>query len=603
MYNSDDNSFLSPPNANQECDISLVHRRSFTPFGLLVLALLASTVLAAERSPAQPAAGFTPRYGLAGELEPHYEVSGGQVVDLATGRIFARSDDGNQLSIIDTQPVLKETLYKPPFRLALLALSPDGGRLYLLEQTAAALSGRIAVMNTATRTIIATFTFTCPEDVGPICAPEEAAVGSDGRLYVVLTGRVNIDIHNGNSGERLLRFAHPGGPLTGFAVHGATLYTTGDDVANKSVLRRFDISAVTPVAGPSATLAENRYDHIRVAPDGSFLLVIQGNIQNGTALQVAADTLTTTRTYLAEGPQNAFKGGIISADSREIIFLWGYWNYNDNHVIEARDAATGALLRVGFARPNQDFDYLNGFLPLPHGRVALLFFDAIALLHPYDYAATAPVILSGFCGGPFIDTFSDPNSGWPQADLGPVAYRYDNGNYSILQRQSDRWSAVSRGDVWDNWERAGVRTWIPSGDGISGLVFGLNDDWSEFYTIEIIPSDYRWIVLAYHAATGWELKASDVGASGPNEPTSLLLIQAEDGSLAILVNDRLVYGLPSVPPGRIGLSGGSFDEQVDLRFDDYMIVTGANCFPNSVRAGMVDHSPALARPPLEEFLK
>ncbi len=211
--------------------------------------------------------------------------------------------------------------------------------------------------------------------------------------------------------------------------------------------------------------------------------------------------------------------------------------------------------------------------------------------------------MANYCGGPFIDTFDDPATGWPQADLGPVAYRYDNGNYSILQRESDRWSAVSRGDVWNNWERAGVRTWVPAGDGMSGLVFGLNADWSEFYTLEIIPSDRRWVVLAYHTATGWELKATGHGAGGPNESTSLLLIQPEDGSLAILVNDRLVFGLPTAPIGRIGLSGGSFDDPVDLRFDDYIIATGPNCFHPGGRATAIERSPVIERPPLEELLK
>jgi hypothetical protein len=585
--------------------MSSSRRKPLLLFVLLALALLAATALAAERVPAQPAAGFTPRYGVAAEMEVQNEISGSQVVDLATGRIYATADDSRLLSIIETQPALRETPYTPPFRLGQLALSPEGDRLYLLEEPPFnTLVGRIAIMDTVTRAIVDTSTFTCPDDGGGVCAPEEAAVGADGRLYVVLTGRENIDIHDGDTGDRLLRFPYPDGPLAGFAVHGATLYTTHETAAgNQSMLRRFDISDVTPVAGPSVTLPQNAYTQIQVAPNGSFLLVTQGNWQEGTMLQVAADSLATIRDYRAEGLHNSFKGTLISADSREIVFLWGYWNYSDGHIIEARDAATGALLRIGFAQATRDYDYLNGFVPLPNNRIATLFIDAIAVLHPFDYAATAPVVMAGFCGGPFIDTFSNPASGWPVADLGPVAYRYDNDQYSILQRESERWSAVSRGDVWNNWERAGVRTWVPAGDGISGLVFGLNADWTEFYTVEVIPSDHRWVVFAYHAGTGWELKATDQGAGGPNESTSLLLIQAEDGSLAILVNDRLVYGLPAVPAGRIGLSGGSFESQVDLRFDDYMIVTGPNCFPNNVRAAEIERSPAISRPPLEAFIK
>ena len=586
--------------------MSSLYRKPLLFFVLLALALLAATALAAERGPARPAAGFTPRYGVAAEIELQGEVTTPQVVDPATGRIYAVADDGQRLSIIETRPALEESPFTPPFHLAQLALSPDGDRLYLLEEPAAnAHQGRVAVIDTATFITTGNFTFTCPDEAGWVCVPQAAAIGPDNRLYVAMNNGAVIDIRNGDSGALLLRFAHPGGPLVGFAVQGATLYTTFDDSANdQAMLRRFDISAVTPVAGPNATLPQDGYNHIRVAPDGSFLIVFQnlGNM-SGAALQVAADSLTTIRTTVTEGVNNHIREIIISEDSREVVFLWGNWNYTNGHIIEARDATTGALLRVGFARPSQDFDYLNGFVPLPDNRIALLFLDAIALLHPYDYAATAPVVMSGFCGGPFIDDFSDPNSGWPEADLGPVAYRYDSGNYSILQRESNRWSAVSRGDVWNNWDSVGVRTWVPDGDGLSGLVFGLNADWTEFYTLEVVPSARRWVVFAYRADTGWEMKANGPGASGPNEPTSLGLMQSEDGSLAMLVNDQLVYGLPSVPPGRIGLSGGSFESQVDLRFDDYMIVTGPNCFANDRRATGLERSPVISRQPLEEFLK
>ena len=586
--------------------MSSVRRKPFLFFVLLVLSLLAATALAAERGPARPAAGLTPRYGVAAEMELRGEVIPPQVVDPDTGRIYAAADDSQRLSIIETRPALEESPYTLPFRLAQLALSPDGGRLYFLEEPAAgAHQGRVVVLDTATFMTTGNFTFACPAEAGWLCVPQAAAVGPDNRLYVVMNDGAVIDIRDGDSGALLLRFAHPGGPLLGFAVQGAALYTTYDDDANdQAILRRFDISALTPVAGPSATLPQDGYNHIRVAPDGSFLIVFQnlGNV-SGTAYHLAADTLTTIRTYVAEGLQNYFREIVISGDSREIVFQWGNWHYTDGHIIEALDAATGALLRLGFAQATRDYDTLTGFLPLPDNRVAQLFLDGIAILHPYNYAATAPVVLSGFCGGPFIDDFSDPNSGWPVADLGPVAYRYDNDNYSILQRESDRWSAVSRGDVWNNWERVGVRTWVPAGDGISGLVFGLNADWSEFYTFEVVPSVRRWIVFAYRAGTGWEMKANGTGANGPNEPTSLLLIQSEDGSLAMLVNDQIVYSLPSIPAGRIGLSGGSFEGQVDLRFDDYMVVTGPNCFDNNRRATGLERSPAISRPPLEELLK
>ena len=279
---------------------------------------------------------------------------------------------------------------------------------------------------------------------------------------------------------------------------------------------------------------------------------------------------------------------------------------NVNHSIEARDAAAGALRRIGYATDDEPshFDQ-TGFLPLPNNEVAKLFLNDILILHPNDYIAAAPVVLSGFCGGPFVDNFSDPNSGWPVADLGPVAYRYDREQYSILQRQNNRWSAVSRGDVWNNWQGVGIRTWVVEGEGMSGLVFGLNADWSQFYTLEVIPHLSRWVVFAYSNTTGWQILATGRGTNGVNQSNSLVLNLSEDGALGLLVNDQLVYSLASPPPGRIGLSGGSFESggEIDLRFDDYMLLTGPNCFHSGGRANTMERSPVIERPPLEEFLE
>ena len=109
----------------------------------------------------------------------------------------------------------------------------------------------------------------------------------------------------------------------------------------------------------------------------------------------------------------------------------------------------------------------------------------------------------------------------------------------------------------------------------------------------------------YSDATGWEMPATGLGTNGVNQSNSLVLNLSEDGALALRVNDRQVYALPSPPPGRIGLSGGSFESggEIDLRFDDYMLLTGPNCFHSGGRANTVERSPVIARPPLEEFLK
>lgn len=591
--------------------MSSTRRNFFLVLALLSLALLAATAWAttawaAERAPMQPAAGFTPRYSVAKQMVLEATLEGPQVVDPATGRIYAIADYRSRLSVIATRPALTETPVDLPFRGGIMALSPDGQRLYVLEDTEnEAREGRIAVLNTTTLTFVDTFLFTCPEVVSyGNCRGSAAAVGPGNRLYVLLSGSAIIDIHDVTTGDRLLRFTHPGVGPSALAVHGSSLYTVTTNLSTlKSVVRRFDISALTPVIGPSRELAGYNYASIQVAPDGSFL-ILHEDVRDGIALQLDADSLSTIHNYDVAG--EAYYGKvIISSDSSEVVMRWGYPPDEARHDIEAHDAVSGALVRIGYPLNHPDYYYESGFLPLPNNRVAHLFTNSILVLQPNDYIAAAPVVLSGFCGGPFVDTFSDPNSGWPVADLGPVAYRYDREQYSILQRQNNRWSAVSRGDVWNNWQGVGIRTWVVEGEGMSGLVFGLNADWSQFYTLEVIPHLSRWVVFAYSNTTGWQILATGLGTNGVNQSNSLVLNLSEDGALGLLVNDQLVYSLASPPPGRIGLSGGSFESggEIDLRFDDYMLLTGPNCFHSGGRANTVERSPVIERPPLEEFLE
>lgn len=586
--------------------MSSTHRKPFLFLALLALALLAATVWAAERAPAGPAAGFTPRYSVAKQMILEATLEGRQVVDPSTGRIYALADYRSRLSVIATQPALSETPIDLPFRGGIMALSPDGQRLYVLESTEnEAREGRIAVFNTTTLTVVDTFLFTCPDEMlYDDCQGSFAAVGPDNRLYIALSGSAIIDIHDTTTGDRLLRFTHPDSGPAAFAIHGATLYTITTNINTlNSVVRRFDISALTPVAGPSRELAGYNYASLQVAPDGSFL-ILHEDVRDAITLQLDADSLNTIHNYDVAG--DAYYGKvIISSDSSEVVMRWGYPPDGVRHSIEAHDTVSGALVRIGYPLDDPDYYYESGFLPLPNNRVAHLFTNSILILQPNDYIAAAPVVLSGFCGGPFVDTFSDPNSGWPVADLGPVAYRYDRDQYSILQRENNRWSAVSRGDVWNNWQGVGIRTWVPAGQGMSGLVFGLNSDWSQFYTLEVIPHLNRWVVFYYSDATGWELPATGLGTNGIDQSNSLVLNLSEDGTLALLVNDRPVYALPSPPPDRVGLSGGSFESggEIDLRFDDYMLLTGPNCFHSGGRANTVERSPVIERPPLEEFLE
>ncbi len=61
----------------------------------------------------------------------------------------------------------------------------------------------------------------------------------------------------GVTGERWLRFTHPGDMMAGFTINGTNLYSTAyTSTSPKAILRRFNISAVTPVLSLSREMAD-----------------------------------------------------------------------------------------------------------------------------------------------------------------------------------------------------------------------------------------------------------------------------------------------------------------------------------------------------------
>ena len=265
------------------------------------------------------------------------------------------------------------------------------------------------------------------------------------------------------------------------------------------------------------------------------------------------------------------------------------------------DTGSGALRR--FITP--DLTYSNdGYVVLPDHYLANVSPELLRVLRPNDHLAFTPMVFADYCSGLFIDDFSDPTSGWPVADRGTVAYYYDhnqyNGDfYAMLHRVPDAWSGVSRGDTWQAWPSLSVMTTAGPGVGSAGLIFGLNDDWSHFYSFEIIPELNRWVLYFY--MDGWHIWATE--ESDAIDPTGrftqLGLVPTPDGQLALQIWYHTVFTFPEIPDGRVGLSGGSFYQGVGHSYDDFTIEPGPNCRPATRTNGAaIEQSPLLPPPPL-----
>ena len=88
---------------------------------------------------------------------------------------------------------------------------------------------------------------------------------------------------------------------------------------------------------------------------------------------------------------------------------------------------------------------------------------------------------------------SHSTSGWPVSDDGNRSYEYLNNEYRILVRNTDWWAGGRPGfKASDYILTVDVRN-ATGNFGSYGLLFGLSDDWSQYYSFEIYPDGWYGI--------------------------------------------------------------------------------------------------------------
>jgi photosystem II stability/assembly factor-like uncharacterized protein len=190
-----------------------------------------------------------------------------------------------------------------------------------------------------------------------------------------------------------------------------------------------------------------------------------------------------------------------------------------------------------------------------------------------QYAVSLPLISTtspNTCYGPYIDNFTSNTSGWPSGDTGRTVYGYMSGEYGFLHTQADEWFAVTRRDLWQSDLLLKLDGYQLANSGLWGLLFGLNNDWSSFYTFEILPNYQKWYVFNFNSTNGWsQVATGNIASISIGQGKNNLLIQGANNKMYFYINNYLVYEMDE-KQGYVGLTGGSFADNTHLRYDDYL---------------------------------
>lgn len=564
---------------------------------------------AAHQEGEQEPLGLLPYYRTTVNIPATMSYAWDAVADPARDRLYVAAN--TEMLVFDTKNAVLLKSLELPYRADLIVLSRDGQRVYLTDSSG---NGPAVVMIVHTETQLLERNATIPCDPSiTYCRALSMATGPGDRLYIAADGADGVYVLDGMSGANLgtLPQVPPGSPEV-LAGSGDHLYSVNSIFhENPGALNRWDVGGATPIFELSSPPDPARYaSALAAAPDDSFLVVSQNNVGmevvDSRTLAVSGEVLMENQSF-AGLSYAFFQEAFVAADSRSILT---HTSAEGGISMVELDRAT--LRPIRLARSTDYFP--RTIQPLAGGNLAQVTNSGLSLLSPNDYVVALPLTFEIHCAsGPIADQFDNPDSGWPVDSSANATVGYLDGEYQMMLNKPGRMMAVSRGDMWSSGDLFAVEGRLKSGEpGSFGIVFGLNEDWSEFYTLELYAfeadEDRLMALLHYTEEDGWTLVGLRTEAFGvrPGPEVNLLqmyLAQEYNGKtvLELAVNHSAQFHLPGDVKGRVGLIGtSSWQSTADLRFENYRFI-GQNCMFASEPSGE-PASRIINRPPLSQLL-
>ncbi len=189
-----------------------------------------------------------------------------------------------------------------------------------------------------------------------------------------------------------------------------------------------------------------------------------------------------------------------------------------------------------------------------------------------------PLTLNNYCPILYADDFSDPGSGWPEFDDGEIKFAYENGEYRILVRPLSSVAGASSGYKATDFVVVGDVRNATGVYGSYGLLFGLSDDWSQFYTFEIDP-DGNFYVYKYSSGDWTEMYDGWSGAILTGTATNRIMVERNGSIINVYANGVLLASVSDnsyIGSRRVGLVVFSYDQNhVDVRYDNFVVYSVA----------------------------
>ncbi len=464
-----------------------------------------------------------------------------------------------------------------------LALDPDGVRLLVLPEDERTMP--VVVLDAATLQPLQQYSI-------PVVWGQDMVIGKQHFYvtpYLQYTGHIPpytaVYVYDIGSGTVITTIeSQDWADRYHLALHDELLYVGMGSWHAPNHVQQYSLSSGAPVL--SATAPSGFVKGMALSPDGSRLVVLSDRLQLfSTHPLMEIDSRPYHIDDFSSSPL-PYTWVSFSPDGAYLYTTYEPWGNKPYHPVEVLDVATLEPVLTFNVRAHFNAPPISVLANSDLAVAARIDLNAyLDIYTPATAQTMLPMVGHDYCGSPLHDSFDFDNGRWPVADYGSVAYYYDDGEY-VIEHHGAQWAAVSAGDVWHDGKELSVTARAVSGNPIYGLVYGLNADWSDFYSFEVAPRQQTWFLMRYTASGGWHRIAYGQNAAiNPNGPNRLRL-SANSGDWGLIyVNDVSVYQVNVlVPDGRVGLSAASLTNSgAAMRFDDYLFV-GVHCPAPGARA-------------------
>lgn len=183
--------------------------------------------------------------------------------------------------------------------------------------------------------------------------------------------------------------------------------------------------------------------------------------------------------------------------------------------------------------------------------------------------------------GGYLDTFADPDSGWPQTSGGDFSYAYVGGEYEVASQQAGALyrpaspnyllgAYAVQTDV--HWQGATT-------NGLYGLLFGVAQDLSQYYLFSIYPDDQKYRLLHRLADGNFAELVSRTMSAGilTGNGVNQLAATWDNGQITLWINGVEVASLTDTAVSDltgtgVAMSPNPANPVAAARFDNFQVI-------------------------------